>query len=197
MSNSSITSVAPDWLEKGDNAWQLTAASLVALQSVPGLVVLYAGWVKHKWAINSAFMAFYAFGAVLVCWCLWAYQMGFGVYMLPFVGRPGHVVGVDYQLRQSYLPSADLYQNFPQSTMVYFQFVFAAITLVLIAGSYLCRMNFFAWMLFVPLWLTFSYTVGAYSLWGGGFLYKMGVIDYSGGYVIHLSAGTAGFVGAW
>ena len=198
MSNNSlITSAAPAWLEKGDNAWQLTAASLVALQSVPGLVVLYAGWVKHKWAINSAFMAFYAFGAVLVCWCLWAYQMGFGEYMLPFVGKPMHVIGVDYQLRQSYLPSAGLYQNFPQSTMVYFQFVFAAITLVLIAGSYLCRMNFFAWMLFVPLWLTFSYTVGAYSLWGGGFLFKMGVIDYSGGYVIHLSAGTAGFVGAW
>jgi len=198
MSNNSlITSAAPAWLEKGDNAWQLTAASLVALQSVPGLVVLYAGWVKHKWAINSAFMAFYAFGAVLVCWCLWAYQMGFGEYMLPFVGKPMHVIGVDYQLKQSYLPSAGLYQNFPQSTMVYFQFVFAAITLVLIAGSYLCRMNFFAWMLFVPLWLTFSYTVGAYSLWGGGFLFKMGVIDYSGGYVIHLSAGTAGFVGAW
>jgi len=90
-----------------------------------------------------------------------------------------------------------LCQNFPQSTMIYFQFVFAAITLVLIAGSYLCRMNFYAWMLFVPLWLTFSYTVGAYSLWGGGFLFKMGVIDYSGGYVIHLSAGTAGFVGAY
>jgi Amt family ammonium transporter len=198
MSNNSfITSAAPAWLEKGDNAWQLTAASLVALQSVPGLVVLYAGWVKHKWAINSAFMAFYAFGAVLICWCLWAYQMGFGEYMLPFVGKPMHTIGVDYQLRQSYLPSANLYQNFPQSTMVYFQFVFAAITLVLIAGSYLCRMNFFAWMLFVPLWLTFSYTVGAYSLWGGGFLFKMGVIDYSGGYVIHLSAGTAGFVGAW
>jgi len=198
MSNNSfITSAAPAWLEKGDNAWQLTAASLVALQSVPGLVVLYAGWVKHKWAINSAFMAFYAFGAVLICWCLWAYQMGFGEYMLPFVGKPMHTIGVDYQLKQSYLPSAGLYQNFPQSTMVYFQFVFAAITLVLIAGSYLCRMNFFAWMLFVPLWLTFSYTVGAYSLWGGGFLFKMGVIDYSGGYVIHLSAGTAGFVGAW
>lgn len=198
MSNNSfITSAAPAWLEKGDNSWQLTAASLVALQSVPGLVVLYAGWVKHKWAINSAFMAFYAFGAVLICWCLWAYQMGFGEYMLPFVGKPMHTIGIDYQLKQSCLPSAGLCQNFPQSTMVYFQFVFAAITLVLIAGSYLCRMNFFAWMLFVPLWLTFSYTVGAYSLWGGGFLFKMGVIDYSGGYVIHLSAGTAGFVGAW
>lgn len=189
--------VAPAWLNNGDNAWQLTAASLVALQSVPGLVVLYAGWVKHKWAINSAFMAFYGFSAVLLCWVLWGYQMGFGEYWLPFVGKPGHSVSISYQLGQSFLPSADLYQAFPQSTMVYFQFVFAAITIVLIAGSFLCRMNFFAWMLFVPLWLTFSYTVGAYSIWGGGFLFKMGVLDYSGGYVIHLSAGTAGFVGAW
>ncbi len=187
----------PDWLDTGDNAWQLTAASLVALQSVPGLVVLYAGWVKHKWAINSAFMAFYAFGMVLVCWMLWAYKAGFGEQMLPFVGRPGPAVEMNYMISQSQLPAAGVSQNFPQSTMIYFQFVFAAITLVLIAGSFLCRMNFFAWMIFVPLWLTFSYTVGAFSLWGGGFLFKYGVIDYSGGYVIHLSAGTAGFVGAW
>jgi Amt family ammonium transporter len=82
-----VTLTNPAWLDKGDNAWQLTAASLVALQSVPGLVVLYAGWVKHKWAINSAFMAFYAFGAVLICWVLWAYKESFGNQMLPFVGR--------------------------------------------------------------------------------------------------------------
>jgi Amt family ammonium transporter len=80
---------------------------------------------------------------------------------------------------------------------VYFQFVFAAITLVITAGAFLCRMNFLAWMIYVPLWLTLSYSVGAFSLWGGGFLAKMGVIDYSGGYVIHLSSGTAGFVGAY
>jgi len=185
------------WLDTGDNAWQLTAASLVALQSVPGLVVLYAGWVKHKWAINSAFMAFYAFCMVLICWVVFAYKAAFGEYMLPFVGVPGTALGIDYQLKQSTLPSAALVQNFPQATMVYFQFVFAAITVVLVAGSYLCRMNFFAWMVFVPLWLSLSYTVGAYSLWGGGFLFKLGVIDYSGGYVIHLSSGTAGFVGAY
>jgi Amt family ammonium transporter len=65
------------------------------------------------------------------------------------------------------------------------------------AGAFLCRMNFLAWVVFVPLWLTLSYTVGAFSLWGGGFLFQKGVIDYSGGYVIHLSSGTAGFVGAY
>jgi ammonium transporter, Amt family len=100
-------------------------------------------------------------------------------------------------IEQSDLPSAGVTQNFPMATMCYFQFVFAAITVVLIAGAYLGRMSFRAWMVFVPLWITFSYCIGAYSLWGGGFLYKMGVIDYSGGYVIHLSSGTAGFAGAY
>jgi Amt family ammonium transporter len=154
--------------------------------------------MRSKWAINSAFMAFYGFAATLITWVLWAYKMGFGIYMLPFVGRPGPVVTMAQELGRSQLPSTSpvLYQNFPLSTMVYFQFVFAAITIVIMAGAFLGRMNFTAWMIFVPLWITFSYTIGAYSLWGGGFLFQMGVIDYSGGYVIHLSSGTAGFVGA-
>jgi len=197
MSNSTNNPLDPSWLNKGDNAWQLTAASLVALQSVPGLVIFYAGIVKRRWAINSAFMAFYAFGAVLVCWVLWAYKAGFGEKMLPFVGRPGNVIGIGYEIEQALLPASGATANFPMSTMVYFQFVFAAITLVLLAGALLCRMNFVAWMVFVPLWLTFSYTVGAFSLWGGGFLAQRGVIDYSGGYVIHLSSGIAGFTAAY
>lgn len=187
----------PSWLDTGDNAWQLTAASLVGLQSIPGLVVLYAGIVKRKWAINSAFMAFYAFAAVLICWVLWAYNMGFGHQWAPFVGVPGPIVTMDDELIQAWLPTSNVTANFPQSTMVYFQFVFAAITLVIMAGAFLGRMNFIAWMVFVPIWLTFSYTVGAFSLWGGGFLAARGVIDYSGGYVIHLSSGTAGWVGAY
>ncbi|KAI6691730.1 hypothetical protein NL676_019440 [Syzygium grande] len=83
------------------------------------------------------------------------------------------------------------------ASMVWFQCVFAAITVILLAGSVLGRMNFRAWMMFVPLWLTFSYTVGAFSLWGGGFLFHWGVMDYSGGYVIHLSSGTAGLTAAY
>ncbi|KAI8580654.1 hypothetical protein K450DRAFT_236654 [Umbelopsis ramanniana AG] len=185
------------WLDTGDNAWQLTAASLVGLQSVPGLIILYAGQVKKKWAINSAFMALYAFASVLVTWVVWGYKMSFGEQMLPLVGKPQPILSMDGLLGQSTLPTANLTQNFPTATMVYFQFVFAAITLIIMAGAFLGRMSFTAWMAFVPLWLTFSYTIGAFSLWGGGFLFQMGVIDYSGGYVIHLSSGTAGFVGAW
>ena len=193
----SSSPVAPDWLNAGHNAWQMTAGTLVALQSIPGLTVLYAGWIKHKWSINSMFMVFYAFACVLVCWVIWGYQMAFGTQMLPLVGYPAISVDMGFELEDSNLPTAALVQAFPQASMVYFQFVFSAITLILIAGSYLGRMNFYAWMIFVPLWMTFSYTIGAFSIWGGGFLYKYGVIDYSGGYVIHLSSGTAGFVGAW
>jgi len=181
----------------GDNAWQLTAATLVGMQSIPGLMVLYAGMMKRKWAINSAFMALYGFAATLVVWVLWAYRAGFGYQMLPFVGVPGPAVEISYLLAPAYLPAANIAANFPMSTMIYFQFVFAAITVVLLAGSLLGRMNFFAWMIFVPLWVTLCYTVGAFSLFGGGFLAQYGVLDYSGGYVIHLSAGTGGFVGAY
>jgi len=143
------------------------------------------------------FMAFYAFAMVLLVWSILGYNVAFGEQMLPFAGIPKPILGMSTELSQSHIPSANVTQAFPLATMIYFQFAFAAITLILIAGAYLARMNFTAWMIFVPLWLLFSYCVGAYSLWGGGFLFQMGVIDYSGGYVIHLSSGTAGFVGAW
>jgi Amt family ammonium transporter len=87
--------------------------------------------------------------------------------------------------------------TFPMATLIFFQFVFAAITVIILAGSVLGRMNFTAWMIFCPVWMTLVYTVGAFSLWGGGWLAAKGVADFSGGYVIHLAAGTSGFVAAW
>jgi Amt family ammonium transporter len=201
--------VAPEWLNKGDNAWQMTAATLVGLQSMPGLVVLYGSIVKKKWAVNSAFMALYAFAATLLCWVAWAYKMAFGEKLIPLWGKAGTTLGDAFLLKQAELPST--VHRFANGTVearqvtglygmadfVLFQFFFAAITLILLAGSLLGRMSFRAWMLFVPLWLTCSYTVGAFSLWGGGFLWQWGVIDYAGGYVIHVSSGVAGFVAAY
>ncbi|XP_056168679.1 ammonium transporter 3 member 1-like [Syzygium oleosum] len=206
-----FTSAAvPDWLNKGDNAWQMVSATLVGLQSVPGLVILYGSIVKKKWAVNSAFMALYAFAAVVLCWVIWAYKMSFGDKLLPFWGKAGPALGQSFLIKQAVLPETKhFYKNhttvetdtarpfYPMASMVWFQCVFAAITLILLAGSVLGRMNFRAWMMFVPLWLTFSYTVGAFSLWGGGFLFHWGVMDYSGGYVIHLSSGIAGLTTAY
>ncbi|GAU25423.1 hypothetical protein TSUD_70760 [Trifolium subterraneum] len=199
----------PDWLNKGDNTWQMVAATLVGIQSMPGLVILYGSIVKKKWAVNSAFMALYAFAAVIICWVTWAYKMSFGEKLLPFWGKAGPALGQKFLINQAGLPATIHHYNngqvetgeitpyYPMATMVWFQCVFAAIALVILAGSVLARMSFKAWMMFVPLWLTFSYTVGAFSLWGGGFLFQWGVMDYSGGYVIHLSSGIAGFTAAY
>ncbi len=197
---------APSFLNSGDTAWQLTAATFVGLQSIPGLAILYAGLVKKKWALNSAVMCFYAFSIVLLAWVLWGYNMGFGSPATLGPGILSQVVGIPHpaisaagETGQANIPLAG--SGFPPlrfagSAMIYFQFVFAAITPILIAGSVLGRMNFKAWMLFVPLWSTFVYTVGAFMLWGGGWLAQMGAVDYSGGYVIHLAAGVSGFVAA-
>lgn len=100
MSDSSTYNpVAPSWLNNGDNAWQLTAATLVGLQSVPGLVVLYLGISKTKWAINSAFMAFYGFAATLVVWVVYAYGMAFGNPWIPICGVPYPALGMVSTLR--------------------------------------------------------------------------------------------------
>nr|DAD28081.1 TPA_asm: hypothetical protein HUJ06_029549 [Nelumbo nucifera] len=204
-----ITPAVPEWLNKGDNAWQMTAATLVGIQSMPGLVILYGSIVKKKWAVNSAFMALYAFAAALICWVVVGYRMAFGDELLPFWGKGAPALSQKFLINQAVVPeSTHYYKNgteetpmnkplYPMTSLVYFQFQFAAITLILLAGSVLGRMNIKAWMAFVPLWLIFSYTVGAFSLWGGGFLYQWGVIDYSGGYVIHLSSGIAGFTAAY
>jgi Amt family ammonium transporter len=190
---------SPKWLDTGDNAWQLAAATFVALQSIPGLTVLYGGVVKKKWAINSAFMSIYAFASVLVVWVLFDYNMAFGPQWFPFLGTPMPALGAGFSIGQATIPAAASGMppiQFPMATLVYFQFVFAAITVIILAGSVLGRMSFRAWVLFCPLWMTFSYTVGAFSLWGGGWLATMGVVDFSGGYVIHLAAATSGFVAA-
>jgi Amt family ammonium transporter len=190
---------SPKWLDTGDNAWQLAAATFVGLQSIPGLAILYGGIVKKKWAINSALMVVYTFAAVLVVWVLFDYNMAFGPQWFPFLGKPMLATSAGFILGQATVPAAASgmpAMAFPMSTLMFFQFVFAAITVIILAGSVLGRMSFTAWVIFVPLWMTFSYTVGAFSLWGGGWLASMGAVDFSGGYVIHLAAGVSGFVAA-
>jgi Amt family ammonium transporter len=194
---------SPDWLNPGDTSWQLTAATLVGLQSVPGLAILYAGLMKRKWALNSALMVLYAFAMTLLVWTLWSYNMSFGnsakIFGQDIVGVPWPVNFASSLLAQANIPLASgglPPLRFPQSAMVYFQFVFGAITVIILGGALLGRMNFKAWMLFVPLWMTLVYPVGAFMIWGGGWLAQQGAVDYSGGYVIHVAAGISGVVAA-
>jgi Amt family ammonium transporter len=199
----------PDWLNPGDNAWQLVAATLVGLMSIPGIALLYGGLVQRKWVVNTMLMAFTGFSLVLLVWVLWGFNMGFGKPLTPnwpwifssWVGTPAPVLGHAAEEGQAHIPlvsDAGLMPafRFPHSSLVYFQFVFAAITPLLFLGSVLGRMSFKAWLLFVPLWSTIVYSVNAFLLWGGGYWAAQGSLDYSGGYVIHLAAGTSGFVAA-
>jgi len=200
----------PNWLHSGDEAWQLTAATFVGLMSVPGLVVLYGGVMQKRWSVNSMMLTFTAFGLVLVAWVLWAFDMGFGSpigglghtgLFQTFVGVPGSVLGQVGEQGQAHIPSIATNVGlpafrFPQSSLVYFQFVFAAITPILALGSILGRVNFKAWIPFVLIWITVCYSVNAFLLWGGGFFAAHGALDFSGGYVIHLAAGVTGFVSA-
>ena len=136
---------SPKWLDTGDNAWQLAAATFVALQSIPGLTVLYGGVVKKKWAINSAFMSIYAFASVLVVWVLFDYNMAFGPQWFPFLGTPMPALSAAFSIGQATIPAAASGMPeiaFPMATLVYFQFVFAAITVIILAGSVLGRMSF-------------------------------------------------------
>lgn len=195
----------PDWLNPGDNAWQLVAATLVGLMSIPGIAVLYGGIVQKKWAVNTMLMAFTGFSLVLVVWVLWGFKMGFGEplklgpgILQAAVGKPHTILGSDNQ-QQAVIPMLDGTMpklRFSETTLAYFHFAFAAITPLLFLGSVVGRISFKVWLIFVPLWSTFAYSVNAFLLWGGGWWAGKGALDYSGGYVIHLAAGTSGFVAA-
>jgi Amt family ammonium transporter len=202
----------PHWLNPGDNAWQLTAATLVGLMSVPGLVVLYGGVMQKRWSVNSMMLAFIAFAVVLVLWVLYGFKMGFGEplhiagshkggfanFLNNMIGKPGPVLDHKELQGQGKIPElgAAGVMDFPQSSLVYFQLVFAAITPLLMLGSVLGRVNFKAWIPFVLLWSSLIYTVNAFLIWGGGWFAQNGAVDFSGGYVIHLAAGVSGFVAA-
>lgn len=194
------------YLNPGDNAWQLTAATFVGLQTIPGLAILYGGVVKKKWALNSSMMVVYAFSVVLLVWMLWGFQIGFGSPLhlasgifAKLVGIPGASLSSASLLGRANIPLLDGSMpafKFPGASLIYFQFVFAAITPAILAGGVLGRMHWKAWLLFVPIWSTCVYSVNAFLLWGGGWLVQLGAVDFSGGYVIHVAAGVSGFVAA-
>jgi ammonium transporter, Amt family len=175
--------------------------------SIPGLAVLYGGIVQKKWAVNTMLMAFTGFSLVLVVWVLWGFKMGFGQPLKLGPGILAAAVGVPHTILSTnnqqiaWIPLLDGAMpsfRFSETTLAYFQFVFAAITPLLFLGSVVGRINFKVWLIFVPLWSTFAYSVNAFLLWGGGWWAQgsHAALDFSGGYVIHLAAGTSGFVAA-
>src|SRR3954454_19283398 len=180
-----------DWLNGGANSWQMTAATLVGLMSIPGLVVLYGGVMQKRWSVNSMMMAFMAFALVLIVWVGYGFKAGFGSpihifgadggsFFGNFVGKPGPILSSDSLLNQGTIPLlGDVGKlAIPQSAIAYFQFVFAAITPILMLGAVLGRINFKAWIPFVVLWSSLIYVVNAFLIWGGGYFAQQGALDF-------------------
>ncbi|OGW27038.1 MAG: ammonia channel protein [Nitrospirae bacterium GWC2_57_13] len=183
-----VAAAAPT-LDTGDTAWIIVATALVMLMSIPGLALFYGGLAKRKDSLNTMAMTFVTFCIVSLLWVVYGYTMTFGADIGGFVG------GLEKSFLKGVLPSS-LSGTIPEYVFIVFQLTFAAITVSLASGAYIERMKFSAWVLFSVLWMTAVYVPVAHWVWGGGFLMKMGALDFAGGTVVHINAGIAALVGA-
>ncbi|MGC8554913.1 MAG: ammonium transporter [Candidatus Acidulodesulfobacterium sp.] len=177
----------------GNIAWVLTSAALV-LMMTPALGFFYGGMVRKKNILNTLSLSFVTIATVSFIWILWGYSLAFGPDTLGgFIGNLKYLglsrMGVDQHSRYA--------GSLPSFVFVLFQLMFAIITVALISGSLVERVKFSSWVVFTVIWLTAVYTPIAHWVWGiGGIFKNMGVLDFAGGTVVHISAGFAGLAGA-
>ena len=182
------TAWAQDQLSSGDTAWMLTSSVLVLFMTIPGLSLFYAGLVRAKNVLSVMMQCFAITCMITILWTVYAYGLAFGDggSLNAFIGF-GHVllmdVGVD-----------SLSGTIPESVFQMFQLTFAIITPALMVGAFAERMKFSAMLWFMAVWLTVVYAPVAHWVWGGGWLADLGVLDFAGGIVVHISAGVAALV---
>jgi len=175
-------------IDKGDTAWMIVSTALVMLMTVPGLALFYGGLVKKKDVLNTIAMSFVSYCIVSFLWIVYGYSLSFS----------GDIGGIIGYLDKAFLKGVkieSLQGTIPEVLFSMFQLTFAAITVALVSGAYIERIRFSAWILFSILWMSFVYVPVAHWVWGGGFLAKMGALDFAGGTVVHVNAGIAALVG--
>jgi ammonium transporter, Amt family len=178
---------APPPIDTGDTAWVLTSSALVLAMTMPGLALFYGGLVRNKNVLGTIMHSFVILCLVSVIWVLWGYSLAFGpdvggvIGSLEWIGLSG--VGGD--------PHPTYGPTIPHQVFMLFQLMFAAITPALVTGAFAERMRFSALMVFAALWSTLIYCPLAHWIWGGGWLGKMGALDFAGGAVVHISSGWA------
>ncbi len=178
-------------INAADTAWMITATALVLMMTVPGLALFYAGMVRKK---NVLATMAQSLASVMLVSILW---VAFG-YSLVFVGDGQWLGSLDRvflagMTMDSVNPAA---KTIPEALFMLYQMTFAVITVALVAGSVADRMRFSAYLMFSVGWFALVYVPLAHWVWGGGFLGTMGVLDFAGGLVVHLSAGIGGLVAA-
>jgi ammonium transporter, Amt family len=178
-----------DGLSAGDTAWVLVSTALVMLM-VPGLAFFYGGLVRGKATLNTMMMSAAALALVSVQWVLCGYSLAFAPGS-PVLGslRWWGLTGVGLAANPTYA------STIPQLAFVAFQVMFAGITVALISGAVVERIRFRAFLVFAVLWTTLVYDPLAHWVWGdGGWLHTLGTLDFAGGTVVHISAGTSALV---
>ncbi len=174
-------------INTGDTAWMIVATALVMFMTPVGLALFYGGMTRYKNMLNTFTLSFVSYAIGCIVWVLWGYSIGFG----------NDIAGITGSLENIFLKGIGLNAvsgTIPALLFVAFQMTFAAITLALISGSIVERMKFSSWVLFSILWLTFVYSPVCHWVWGGGFLAKLGALDFAGGTVVHINAGVSGLV---
>jgi Amt family ammonium transporter len=167
----------------------IVATALVMLMSIPGLALFYGGLAKTKDSLNTMAMTFVTFCIVSLLWVIYGYPLTFGTDI-------GGFIGSTEKLFLKGVGSSSLFGTIPEYIFIVYQLTFAAITVALASGAYIERMKFSAWVLFSIFWMTLVYIPVAHWVWGGGFLAKLGALDFAGGTVVHVNAGIAALVGA-
>jgi Amt family ammonium transporter len=180
-------------INAGDTAWVLTSSALVMLMT-PGLALFYGGLVRRKNVLSTIMHSFFILGLVSVTWVLWGYTLAFG----PDTGL-GIIGGLDWLALEGVTgePSDVYATTVPHLAFMTFQGMFAIITPALITGAFAERKRFKAFILFAVAWSTFVYAPIAHWVWSpDGWLFGLGVLDFAGGTVVHLSSGIAALVAA-
>jgi Amt family ammonium transporter len=178
---------AQDTMNSGDTAWMIVATALVMVMTPAGLALFYGGMSRQKNLLNTFGMTFAAYCIGSVVWVLWGYSLAFGP------DCKGTIGGLVNAFLNGIGPNS-VSGSIPTYVFVVFQMTFAAITVALVLGSIVDRLKFSSWLIFTVLWLTLVYCPIAHWVWGGGWLAKLGALDFAGGTVVHINAGVAGLV---
>ena len=177
-------------IDTGDTAWILVSSAFVLCMTLPGLALFYGGLVRSRNVLGTIMHTAIILCMISIVWIVCGYSLAFGpdiggvIGSLEWVGL--HGVGLT--------PSPDYASTIPHQVFMVFQLMFAAITVALITGSFAERMKFKALLWFAVLWSLFIYSPLAHWVWGGGWLGRMGALDFAGGAVVHISSGIAALV---
>jgi len=179
-------------VDPGDTAFVLLSAAFVMLMT-PGLAMFYGGMVRRKNVLATIMQSFVAIAVVSIQWVLFGYSLSFGpdvhgiIGGLEWVGLSG--VGAE--------PNADYAPTVPHIAFMIYQAMFAVITPALISGAFAERMKFSAFLVFTVVWSTIVYDPVAHWVWGtGGWLKNLGVLDFAGGIVVHITSGISALAAA-